>query len=56
MVSVIVQRVLSRLLALSSLHTALKARGSAGLLWLAWRIARSGPLNAGNGPARSVTN
>ncbi|WP_410450027.1 hypothetical protein [Paraburkholderia sp. UCT2] len=52
----IVQRVLSRLLALSSLQTALKALGSACLLWLAWRIARSGPPDAGNGPARPVAN
>jgi threonine/homoserine/homoserine lactone efflux protein len=43
------------LLALPSLQTAVKALGSAYLLWLAWRIARSGPPNAGNGPARPVT-
>jgi threonine/homoserine/homoserine lactone efflux protein len=56
MVSVIVQRILSHLLALPSLQTAGKALGSACLLWLAWRIARSGPPNVGNGPARPVTN
>ncbi|MGF6962031.1 LysE family translocator [Paraburkholderia youngii] len=43
------------LLALPSLQTAVKALGSAYLLWLAWRIARSGPPNAGNGLARPVT-
>ncbi|WP_321923518.1 LysE family translocator [Paraburkholderia guartelaensis] len=43
------------LLALPSLQTAVKALGSAYLLWLAWHIARSGPPNAGNGPARPVT-
>ncbi|MEX3636500.1 LysE family translocator [Paraburkholderia sp. BR14320] len=43
------------LLALPSLQTAVKALGSAYLLWLAWRIARSGPPNAGDGPARPVT-
>ncbi|NVH77137.1 LysE family translocator [Paraburkholderia sp. JPY432] len=43
------------LLALPSLQTAVKALGSAYLLWLAWRISRSGPPNAGNGPARPVT-
>lgn len=43
------------LLALPSLQTAVKALGSAYLLWLAWRIARSGPPNAGNGPTRPVT-
>ncbi|MGF6471907.1 LysE family translocator [Paraburkholderia youngii] len=43
------------LLALPSLQTAVKALGSAYLLWLAWRIARSGLPNAGNGPARPVT-
>ncbi|MBB2927832.1 LysE family translocator [Paraburkholderia silvatlantica] len=43
------------LLALPSLQTAVKAVGSAYLLWLAWRIARSGPPNAGNGPARPIT-
>jgi threonine/homoserine/homoserine lactone efflux protein len=49
------------LLALPSLQTAVKALGSAYLLWLAWRIARSGPPGAGsgggpgNGPARPVT-
>jgi threonine/homoserine/homoserine lactone efflux protein len=43
------------LLALPSLQTAVKAVGSAYLLWLAWRIARSGPPNAGDGPARPVT-
>jgi threonine/homoserine/homoserine lactone efflux protein len=43
------------LLALPSLQTAVKALGSAYLLWLAWHIARSGAPNAGNGPARPVT-
>jgi threonine/homoserine/homoserine lactone efflux protein len=43
------------LLALPSLQTAVKVLGSAYLLWLAWRIARSGPPDAGNGPARPVT-
>jgi threonine/homoserine/homoserine lactone efflux protein len=43
------------LLALPSLQMAVKALGSAYLLWFAWRIARSGPPNAGNGPARPVT-
>ena len=43
------------LLALPSLQTAVKVIGSAYLLWLAWRIARSGPPHAGNGPARPVT-
>lgn len=43
------------LLALPSLQTAVKALGSAYLLWLAWRIARSGPPNAGNGPVRPIT-
>ncbi|MEM5310161.1 LysE family transporter [Paraburkholderia sp. JHI869] len=43
------------LLALPSLQTAVKAFGSAYLLWLAWRIARSEPPGAGNGPARPVT-
>jgi threonine/homoserine/homoserine lactone efflux protein len=43
------------LLAMPSLQTAVKALGSAYLLWLAWRIARSGPPNAGQGPARPVT-
>jgi threonine/homoserine/homoserine lactone efflux protein len=43
------------LLALPSLQMAIKMFGSAYLLWLAWRIARSGPPDAGNGPARPVT-
>ncbi|MEX3953005.1 LysE family translocator [Paraburkholderia sp. EG287B] len=43
------------LLALPSLQTAVKAVGSVYLLWLAWRIARSGPPNAGNGPAHPIT-
>ncbi|WP_321917970.1 MULTISPECIES: LysE family translocator [unclassified Paraburkholderia] len=43
------------LLALPSLQTAVKVLGTAYLLWLAWRIARSGPPGAGNGPARPVT-
>ncbi|MDN7178273.1 hypothetical protein M0D69_09620 [Caballeronia sp. SEWSISQ10-4 2] len=47
---------MSRLLALPSLQTAVMALGSACLPWLAGRIARSEPPNAGNGPARLVTN
>ncbi|WP_233858823.1 LysE family translocator [Paraburkholderia sp. HD33-4] len=43
------------LVALPSLQTAVRALGSAYLLWLAWRVARSGPPNAGNGPARPAT-
>ncbi|WP_322013129.1 LysE family translocator [Paraburkholderia sp. J12] len=43
------------LLAVPALQTAVRALGSAYLLWLAWRIARSGPPNAGNGPAKPVT-
>jgi threonine/homoserine/homoserine lactone efflux protein len=43
------------LLALPSLQTAVKALGSAYLLWLAWRIARSEPPLAGTGPARPIT-
>ncbi|WP_028227515.1 LysE family translocator [Paraburkholderia ferrariae] len=43
------------LLAAPALQTAVRALGSAYLLWLAWRIARSGPPNAGNGPAKPVT-
>jgi threonine/homoserine/homoserine lactone efflux protein len=43
------------LLALPSLQTGVKALGSAYLLWLAWRIARSGPPNADEGPARPIT-
>jgi threonine/homoserine/homoserine lactone efflux protein len=43
------------LLAMPALQTVVKALGSAYLLWLAWRIARSGSPNAGNGPARPVT-
>jgi threonine/homoserine/homoserine lactone efflux protein len=43
------------LLALPSLQTGVKALGSAYLLWLAWRIARSGPPNTGAGPAQPVT-
>ncbi|WP_246792954.1 LysE family translocator [Burkholderia perseverans] len=43
------------LLAMPSLQMAVKALGSAYLLWLAWRIARSGPPDAGQGPARPVT-
>jgi threonine/homoserine/homoserine lactone efflux protein len=45
----------SVLLATPTLQTVVKAVGSAYLLWLAWRIARSGPLNAKAGPARPVT-
>lgn len=43
------------LLALPWLQTAVKALGSVYLLWLAWRIARSGPPNAGSGPASPIT-
>lgn len=48
------------LVAMPALQTAVKALGSAYLLWLAWRIARSGPPNSapganGGGPARPVT-
>lgn len=45
------------LLAMPALQTAVKAIGSAYLLWLAWRIARSSPPNtdAGNGPAQPIT-
>lgn len=43
------------LIALPSLQIAVKAIGSAYLLWLAWRIARSGPPGEGNGPARPIT-
>ncbi|RZF28565.1 LysE family translocator [Paraburkholderia sp. UYCP14C] len=43
------------LLTLPSLQTVVRALGSAYLLWLAWRIARSGPPAAGNGPARPAT-
>ncbi|WP_042259211.1 LysE family translocator [Paraburkholderia heleia] len=43
------------LLALPALQTAVKAVGSAYLLWLAWRIAHSGPPNAGHGPAHPIT-
>ncbi|MBB5407641.1 MULTISPECIES: LysE family translocator [unclassified Paraburkholderia] len=43
------------LLTLPSLQTAVRALGSAYLLWLAWRIARSGPPNASNGPVRPVS-
>ena len=52
----IVQRVLSRRLTLRSLEMAMTVLGSACLRWAAWRIARSGPPNAGNGPVRPVTN
>lgn len=45
----------SLLLAMPALQNVVKAIGSAYLLWLAWRIARSGPPNAGDGPARPVT-
>ncbi|MGF6852720.1 hypothetical protein OKW29_001606 [Paraburkholderia sp. CI3] len=40
----------------AALQTAAKALGSACLLRLAWRIARSEAPNAGNGAARPVTN
>ncbi|WP_042303777.1 LysE family translocator [Paraburkholderia kururiensis] len=43
------------LLAIPALQTTVKAIGSAYLLWLAWRIARSGSPNAGAGPAQPVT-
>ncbi len=43
------------LLAMPALQTAVKALGSAYLLWLAWRVARSGPPNENSGPARPVT-
>ena len=45
----------SMLLAVPALQTVVKALGSAYLLWLAWRVARSGPPNAGEGPARPST-
>jgi threonine/homoserine/homoserine lactone efflux protein len=41
--------------AMPALQTAVKALGSAYLLWLAWRVARSGPPNAGEGPARPAS-
>ncbi|WP_250454253.1 LysE family translocator [Caballeronia sp. ATUFL_M2_KS44] len=43
------------LLAMPALQTIVKALGSAYLLWLAWRVARSGPPNAAGGPAQPVT-
>ncbi|CAM2138823.1 MULTISPECIES: LysE family translocator [Paraburkholderia] len=43
------------LIALPSLQAAVKAIGSAYLLWLAWRIARSAPPVGGAGPARPIT-
>jgi threonine/homoserine/homoserine lactone efflux protein len=45
----------SLLLALPALQTAVKVLGSVYLLWLASRIARSGPPNASDGPARPIT-
>lgn len=45
----------SLLLEFPSLQTGVKALGSAYLLWLAWRIARSGPPNASRGPAQPIT-
>lgn len=45
----------SLLRAMPTLQTVVKATGSAYLLWLAWRIARSGPPNADNGPVRPIT-
>ncbi|WP_277185757.1 LysE family translocator [Caballeronia sp. BR00000012568055] len=45
----------SMLLAVPALQTIVKALGSAYLLWLAWRVARSGPPNTGDGPARPST-
>ncbi|WP_206952065.1 LysE family translocator [Trinickia acidisoli] len=44
----------SLLLAMPALQTVVKAIGSAYLLWLAWRIARSEPPSAGNGPERPI--
>ncbi|CAN0626363.1 LysE family translocator [Burkholderia multivorans] len=43
------------LFAIPALQTTVKATGSAYLLWLAWRIARSGSPNAGAGPEQPVT-
>lgn len=45
------------LLAVPALQTAVKAAGSAYLLWLAWRIARSGSpdAGAGAGPTQPIT-
>jgi threonine/homoserine/homoserine lactone efflux protein len=45
----------SLLLTLPALQTAVKAIGSAYLLWLAWRIASSGPPGSGSGPAHPIT-
>ncbi|WP_345816247.1 LysE family translocator [Paraburkholderia sp. PREW-6R] len=45
----------SLLRARPALQTGAKVAGTAYLLWLAWRIGRSGPPDGGNGPARPVT-
>lgn len=42
-------------LAMPALQSIVKALGSAYLLWLAWRVARSGPPNAAGGSAQPVT-
>lgn len=43
------------LLAAPSLQLAMRAAGSAYLLWLAWRTARSGPPNRAEGSARPTS-
>lgn len=45
----------SLLRAMPTLQTVVKTAGSAYLLWLAWRIARSGPPNVADGPERPIT-
>jgi threonine/homoserine/homoserine lactone efflux protein len=45
----------SMLLAMPALQIVVKMLGSAYLLWLAWRVARSGPPTANSGPAQPVT-